>query len=148
MLNRKFDEVLDKRDDLKEQIDKIDDKMNKFMEIMINLQHKAISNGDTSVATNSPVKIDVKPLKEQTILSPRGIDQLTLTSVETTNNVDATKKLNEKSRTLHYPKSSVSRTHVPDNKVSWNVSWPEYEPVKYTSEKVLSNPNADNNLLA
>ena len=32
------------------------------------------------------------------------------------------------------------RTHVPDDKVSWTVEWPEYNPVDYTSPSVQAGP--------
>lgn len=31
----------------------------------------------------------------------------------------------------------IYRTHVPDDKVSWSVQWPEYKPVEYTAPKLL-----------
>lgn len=37
--------------------------------------------------------------------------------------------------------TKVSRVFVPDDKVAWSVDYPEYAPVEYTSEKVLSNPS-------
>ncbi len=35
------------------------------------------------------------------------------------------------------------RSHVPDNKVSWNVEFSDYKPVEYTTSKILHNPKAD-----
>ncbi len=32
------------------------------------------------------------------------------------------------------------RTSVPDEKVPWNVNWPDYKPPDYTAKKVLKNP--------
>lgn len=45
-----------------------------------------------------------------------------------------------KARTSPYPQSSVMRSLVLDDKVSWSVSWPEYQPVDYTAPSVLAGP--------
>ncbi|KAJ1125296.1 hypothetical protein NDU88_003728 [Pleurodeles waltl] len=45
-----------------------------------------------------------------------------------------------KARTSPYPQSSVRRGLVPDDKVSWSVPWPEYQPVDYTAPSVLAGP--------
>ena len=64
-------------------------------------------------------------------------------------NIDLNYKIStEKSKTCYYPKSNVTRAHVPADKISWSINWPEYQPIEYTSESVLNNPNADNNLFA
>ncbi len=39
----------------------------------------------------------------------------------------------------------VQRISVPDEKVPWNVNWPDYKPTEYTAPAVLKNPPwADN----
>ena len=45
--------------------------------------------------------------------------------------------LHTKARQLH--SLYTSRTIVPDEKVSWRAPWPAYEPVAFTTEKVLAN---------
>ena len=35
---------------------------------------------------------------------------------------------------------SNQRTPVPDEKVPWNVSWPDYKPIDYTEKTVLKMP--------
>lgn len=34
----------------------------------------------------------------------------------------------------------VARTPVPDDKVAWTVSWPDYKPADYTAPSVLKGP--------
>lgn len=60
-------------------------------------------------------------------------------------------ELHVKSRTKRYacPKDIIYRFPVPDDKVMWNVAWPDYDPVTYTDKIVLDNPKwADEDLLA
>ncbi|CAF3337709.1 unnamed protein product [Rotaria sp. Silwood1] len=46
-----------------------------------------------------------------------------------------------KNRKPPYPGTTdVYRTAVSNEKIPWNVDWPDYEPTEYTSEKVLQNP--------
>uniref|UniRef100_A0A4X2K7H0 ADP-ribose pyrophosphatase, mitochondrial n=1 Tax=Vombatus ursinus TaxID=29139 RepID=A0A4X2K7H0_VOMUR len=49
--------------------------------------------------------------------------------------------LHRKARSSPYPRSSVERRHVPDDKVAWHVEWPEYKPVEYTAAAVLAGPS-------
>ena len=42
-------------------------------------------------------------------------------------------------RLYDYP-GGVKRFHVPDDKVSWSMDWPEYKPVDYTAPPVLAGP--------
>ena len=44
-----------------------------------------------------------------------------------------------KARQLDY-QGGVQRFPVPDDKVSWSVDWPEYQPVDYTAPVVLKGP--------
>ena len=46
-----------------------------------------------------------------------------------------------------YPKTKIYRTYVPSNKKSWNISFENYLPVKFTSIDVINNINADVDLL-
>ncbi|KAG1697222.1 ADP-ribose pyrophosphatase, mitochondrial [Nymphon striatum] len=50
-----------------------------------------------------------------------------------------------KCRNGPYPQtqSKIHRFQVPDDKVSWKVSWSEYNPVKYTAQHILKQPWAD-----
>ncbi|XP_029462873.1 ADP-ribose pyrophosphatase, mitochondrial-like isoform X2 [Rhinatrema bivittatum] len=48
--------------------------------------------------------------------------------------------LHTKARTTPYPGSQVKRAVVPDDMVSWSVSWPEYKPVEYTAPAILARP--------
>jgi hypothetical protein len=48
---------------------------------------------------------------------------------------------------IKYPGSDCSRSYVPDNKKSWDVEYENYLPTQYTSKNVLTNINADNNLI-
>ncbi|XP_069591055.1 ADP-ribose pyrophosphatase, mitochondrial isoform X2 [Ranitomeya imitator] len=45
-----------------------------------------------------------------------------------------------KALTSPYPGSKVERRPVPQEKVSWSVEWPEYQPVEYTAPSVLAQP--------
>ncbi|XP_043788550.1 ADP-ribose pyrophosphatase, mitochondrial isoform X1 [Apis laboriosa] len=42
-----------------------------------------------------------------------------------------------------YPSSNIKRFEVPENKVAWNVEFPEYKPVEYTAALVKGKPWAD-----
>ena len=137
--------MLDKRD-------KYEEKINQVLDLLLN---QNLTHGRST----SPIKIDIKPFdnektidstptKGEKILPPIHKDAQTITAIETPNKLDVTITLNSKSRTPRYPKSNVTRTSVPDDKVPWTVSWPDYNPIIYTAESVLLNPNADNNLLA
>ena len=42
-----------------------------------------------------------------------------------------------------YYNTETKRFTVPDDKVSWETSFPDYQPVEYTTEKVKKNPKAD-----
>ena len=46
---------------------------------------------------------------------------------------------NQKCRNSDY-QGQVARLPVPDDKVPWGVSWPDYRPVAYTSPVVLKSP--------
>lgn len=48
--------------------------------------------------------------------------------------------LHVKSRCPQYPGSKVRRFPVPDDKVDWSQSWPQYSPVNYTDQSVLKKP--------
>nr|CAH8845392.1 unnamed protein product [Trichobilharzia regenti] len=53
-------------------------------------------------------------------------------------------KLHVKCRNSVYPRTSdIQRFPVPDDKVDWNVSWPEYQPVAYTTPGISKKPWAD-----
>ncbi|XP_073403462.1 ADP-ribose pyrophosphatase, mitochondrial isoform X2 [Dendrobates tinctorius] len=45
-----------------------------------------------------------------------------------------------KALTSPYQGSKVERRPVPQEKVSWSVEWPEYQPVEYTAPSVLARP--------
>ncbi|XP_077130113.1 ADP-ribose pyrophosphatase, mitochondrial isoform X2 [Ranitomeya variabilis] len=45
-----------------------------------------------------------------------------------------------KALTSPYQGSKVQRRPVPQEKVSWSVEWPEYQPVEYTAPSVLAQP--------
>nr|XP_054764684.1 ADP-ribose pyrophosphatase, mitochondrial-like [Lytechinus pictus] len=45
-----------------------------------------------------------------------------------------------KARQAVYPRSKLERFPVPDDKVSWDVEWPEYSPVRYTADKLKAGP--------
>ncbi|XP_028311989.1 ADP-ribose pyrophosphatase, mitochondrial isoform X2 [Gouania willdenowi] len=45
-----------------------------------------------------------------------------------------------KARCPLYPGSKTQRLPVPDDKVDWNKSWPQYNPVNYTDPSVLKKP--------
>ncbi|XP_062614395.1 transient receptor potential cation channel subfamily M member-like 2 isoform X2 [Saccostrea cucullata] len=54
--------------------------------------------------------------------------------------VEERKRLNYKSRIPRYPQSMVNRFPVPDDKVAWEISFPEYDPVVYEAPEVKSHP--------
>lgn len=41
---------------------------------------------------------------------------------------------------LHEYQGGIKRFPVPEDKISWDVAWPEYDPVDYTAPIVLSMP--------
>lgn len=52
--------------------------------------------------------------------------------------LDRRVKLHIASQNTVYPGTFIDRFPVPDEKVPWNVEYEDYEPVMYTSERVLS----------
>jgi hypothetical protein len=46
-----------------------------------------------------------------------------------------------------YPNTKIYRSLVPSSKKSWSVNFENYFPVKYTSNEVVYNTNADIDLL-
>lgn len=54
--------------------------------------------------------------------------------------VGSVTKLHTKCRNGLYPRSSTQRFFVPDDRVSWDVAFPEYTPVHYTADVVSSRP--------
>jgi hypothetical protein len=139
LLNRKFDEMIDQRDELKIQVEKCEEKIDKVLDLLTN-------HLDSIKETTATTVIKVKPPKPDSVLSQSSVNSMT--AVETDCQIKTKKILNERARTERYPKSNVTRIEVADNKVPWSVQWPGYEPVEYTSKLVLNNLNADNNLLA
>ncbi|XP_076677024.1 ADP-ribose pyrophosphatase, mitochondrial [Andrena cerasifolii] len=51
--------------------------------------------------------------------------------------------MHQKCRQGLYPSSSVQRFEVPENKVSWDIEYSEYKPVKYTAPDLKGKPWAD-----
>ncbi|CAF1295785.1 unnamed protein product [Adineta ricciae] len=51
-------------------------------------------------------------------------------------------KIHTKCRSLTYD-SEAQRSQVSDDKVPWDVDYPDYKPVEYTTSKILRNPKAD-----
>lgn len=51
--------------------------------------------------------------------------------------------VHKKCRNSIYPSSNVQRFPVPDDKVSWDVNFPQYSPVTYTSKVLQGKPWAD-----
>ncbi|XP_061189697.1 ADP-ribose pyrophosphatase, mitochondrial-like [Saccostrea echinata] len=49
-------------------------------------------------------------------------------------------KCHIKARCEIYPRSEVKRFPVPDEKVPWTVSFPDYKPVDYTAPSILKRP--------
>ncbi|KAM6957258.1 ADP-ribose pyrophosphatase, mitochondrial [Aplochiton taeniatus] len=45
-----------------------------------------------------------------------------------------------KSRCPQYPGSEIQRFPVPNDKVDWQIEWPQYTPVNYTAPAVLKKP--------
>lgn len=48
-----------------------------------------------------------------------------------------------KCRSGAYPRSSIQRYPVPDDKISWTVDYPEYNPPHYTAVSIHGQPWAD-----
>jgi len=59
------------------------------------------------------------------------------------NDNDPVITLHPKSRIINYPNSKQQRLKVPDDKVSWNVKWPQYDPPFYTAKHVLNGKGPD-----
>lgn len=147
-----------------EKREKYEEKVNQILEILLNQNIKQsntnlngnMNSANSQVTSASSIRIDVQQVKNDKIssISPSKIetpgfkDIHAITPVEKEIKVNLKVALNTKSRTLHYPKSNITRTLVTDENVEWSVSWSDYKPVNYTSESVLLNPMADNNLLA
>ncbi|KAK2583048.1 hypothetical protein KPH14_009086 [Odynerus spinipes] len=51
--------------------------------------------------------------------------------------------IHKKCRQGFYPHTNIKRFEVPENKVSWNVEYPEYKPNKYTAPSIKDKPWAD-----
>ncbi|XP_011433265.3 transient receptor potential cation channel subfamily M member-like 2 isoform X3 [Magallana gigas] len=56
------------------------------------------------------------------------------------NTVEERKRLNYKARLPCYPQSLINRFPVPDHKVSWEIPFPEYDPVIYEAPEVKEHP--------
>lgn len=57
--------------------------------------------------------------------------------------------IHDKARATPYPVSTVKRFQVPDDKVLWEVDFPDYSPVNYTAPVVLKKPSwADDDLMS
>ncbi len=50
-----------------------------------------------------------------------------------------------KMKQWRYKLFSFQRFQFSDDKVSWNVDFPDYKPIEYTTTKILHNPKADSN---
>lgn len=75
-------------------------------------------------------KMASSAVKPRTHTTCRSIDSSNLVSYQVSSN-----------------EKSVKRPIVPENMVSWNVDFPGYEPIKYTSPIVLDGPSwADPNV--
>ncbi len=130
-----------------------DDKINHVLKLLIKLNFAAVQNNHQHQST--PPQSSSYPVKDSSsntqFLIPERIFLDSNVKPEVVLFDKSNKKmikLNEKSRTPHYPKSNITRTFVPDDKVSWSVKWPDYRPIEYTSKEVLRNSNADNSILA
>ncbi|KAI5097182.1 ADP-ribose pyrophosphatase, mitochondrial [Silurus meridionalis] len=62
-------------------------------------------------------------------------------SVCTLGSVSMSPTTHIKARCTVYPSSDQHRFPVPDNNVSWETHWPDYNPVNYTAPSVLKNPD-------
>lgn len=47
-------------------------------------------------------------------------------------------KTHVKCRGNIYPRSNIARLQVPDEKVDWNVDWPDYNPISYTAPHLIN----------
>jgi hypothetical protein len=56
--------------------------------------------------------------------------------------------VNKFSKSFKYPKSIIQRSPVPDDKISWDVPFPDYKPEGYTSPNILSHSSADEDILS
>ena len=154
MFNQKIDEILERNEYLKDQVENYEGKIDEIVkknenlkdqvancegkiDMLIDLLKNKLSNTSTIIKQTEDV------VKKNSDLQPLEPER----HIEANSNLNS-KVFNEKSRTRNYPKSNVTRADVPDDKVSWSTNWPEYKPIEYTSELVLSNPNADNTLFS
>lgn len=122
-MNSKLDEQLDNRDELNARINELEKKLD-FL-----IQHLVKKNNTIS-------EVEIKPpeeSKEAVTKKKNSIDQIELEKLEAYSSM--------------YPNSCIARFHVIDIKKNWNINWPEYNPPYYTSEQVLLNKNADNDLM-
>lgn len=54
--------------------------------------------------------------------------------------------MHSRCRGTYYPRTDVTRFAVPDDKVSWSIAWPEYEPTCYNSKSLNGQVWADPDL--
>ncbi|XP_074551848.1 ADP-ribose pyrophosphatase, mitochondrial [Halichoeres trimaculatus] len=79
------------------------------------------------------------PLRTSQTIRPitSSLSNLYMTSVKT---MPSSAAPHMKSRSAQYPGSKVKRFVVPDDKVDWSQSWPQYNPVSHTDPSVLKKP--------
>lgn len=64
-----------------------------------------------------------------------------------TNSSDQVIEENMETDKIFYPNSRVAKFSVENNKKYWSIKWSEYKPPSYTSQNVLLDKNADNDLM-
>ena len=141
-------------------MESINNKLNKFSENKNELDLKI-----NKLETNLDALFALVAKIEQNLTSPPSLPPLAPSnkfsrSLTTLNNIniemDVTIKpvqkdhdsKHEKKIKIIYPKTKIYRGLVPSSKKSWNVSYDNYMPVKYTSKEVILNTNADIDLLS
>ncbi|XP_025081227.1 transient receptor potential cation channel subfamily M member 2-like isoform X2 [Pomacea canaliculata] len=94
---------------------------------------------DVECLPNHPKALRLKPIvyspDEKKLEKPKSttVKQLSLSEV------DRHSQEHIISRSAIYPGSFVERFPVPNDKVSWDIHFPQYDPVNYTAQKVLQN---------
>lgn len=100
-----------------------------------------------SCSSNSPSKKNVR-LKEQ----PATETYPNMEKKQTKTLHNGVGKITRKSPALRFSHSNcrstfynteIKRFTVPDDKVSWETNFPDYQPVEFTTEKIKKNPKAD-----
>ena len=110
--------------------------------------HFAIKvNMGLSCSSNSPSKTNVRLKEQQATTKQLVTEKKQMTTIHNgvgkiTRRALAHCPSHTNCRSTFY-NTEIQRFLVPDDKVSWETNFPDYQPVEFTTEKVKKNPKAD-----